>query len=100
MLPTKACKNDVNGYGLNTDYWLEGTQPTESCNMHRAVTICKKSKQVATNDCKSTDVVGMIYIPEGHPLRFAEDLDDVTTYFIGASISEDSTSLGYCTRCG
>jgi len=99
MLPTKACKNDVNGYGLNTDYWLEGTQPTDTCNMHRAVTVCKKSKKVATSDCKSTAVVGMIYIPEGHPLRYAEELEDITGYFIGASISEDSTSLGYCTRC-
>lgn len=99
MLPTKACKNDVNGYGLNTDYWLDGTQPTETCNMHRAVTICKKSKKVATSDCKSTTVVGMIYIPEGHPLRFAEELEDINGYFIGASIDEDSTTLGYCTRC-
>ena len=99
MLPTKACKNDVNGYGLNTDYWLDGTQPTEYCNMHRAVTVCTRSKKVATDDCRSTRVVGMIYIPEGHPLRYAEDLDDVTQYFIGASIDENSTSLGYCTRC-
>ena len=98
--PTKACKNDVNDYELITDYWLSGTQPTEYCNMHRAVTICKKSKRIATSSCRSTEVVGMIYIPEGHPLRYAEDLDDVTEYFIGASIDENSTSLGYCTRCG
>ena len=44
-------------------------------------------------------VVGMIYIPEGHPLRYAEDLSDVTKYFIGASIDEESASLGYCTTC-
>lgn len=100
MLPTDACKHDVNGYGLNTDYWLQGTEPTEYCNMHRAVTVCKKSKKVATSSCKSTMVVGMIYIPEGHPLRYAESLDDVTKYFIGASIDENSTSLGYCTKCG
>lgn len=100
MLPTKACINDVNGYGVNTDYWLNGTQPTEYCNMHRAVTVCTRSKRVATDRCKSTFVVGMIYIPEGHPLRYAESLDDVTKFFIGASISEESTSLGYCTTCG
>ncbi len=100
MLPTKACYNDVNGYGVNNDYWLEGTQPTEYCNMHRAVTVCKKSKKVANSRCRSTAVVGMIYIPEGHPLRYAEELDDVTKYFIGASIDENSTSLGYCTKCG
>lgn len=99
MLPTKACQNDVNGYGLNTDYWLNGTQPKEYCNMHRAVQICWKSKKVASDRCKSTGVVGMIYIPEGHPLRYAEELKDVTKYFIGASIDEASSSLGYCTKC-
>lgn len=99
MLPTKACANDVNGYGLNTDYWLDGTQPTEYCNMHRAVKVCLKSKKVATDRCKSTTVVGMIYIPEGHPLRYAEELKDVTQYFTGASIDENSSSLGYCTSC-
>lgn len=100
MVPTSACKNDANGYDTNTDYYLEGTQPTEKCNMHRAVTVCRKSKKVATKNCSDTKVFGMIYIPEGHPLRMAEDLDDVTQYFIGASTNEASTSLSRCTRCG
>lgn len=100
MLPTSACRHDANGYGTNTDYFLNGTQPTEPCNMHRAVTVCLRSKKVATSACKSTSVFGMIYIPEGHPLRYAEDLSDVTQYFVGASINENSTSLEYCTTCG
>lgn len=97
MLPTSACRNDVNGFGTNTDYFLQGTEPTATCNMHRAVTICGYSRQVATSDCHNTRVFGIIYIPEGHPLRQAESLDDVTKYFIGASTNESSTSLGRCT---
>ena len=68
--------------------------------MHRAVTICSRSHKVATSACSSTFVAGLIYIPEGHPLRYAEDLSDVTKYFIGASTDEGSTSLGYCNVCG
>ena len=97
MLPTSACRNDVNHYGTNTDYYLSGTQPTAHCNMHRAVTVCNYSHQVAAPGCHNTDVYGMIYIPEGHPLRYAHDLSDVTPYFIGASTNENSTSLGRCT---
>lgn len=97
MLPTSACRNDVNHYGTNTDYYLNGTQPTAHCNMHRAVTVCNRSHQVAAPGCHDTDVYGMIYIPEGHPLRMAHDLSDITSYFIGASTNENSTSLGKCT---
>jgi hypothetical protein len=39
----------------------------------------------------------MIYIPEGHPLRYAKELEQVTDYFIGASTTEDGSSLGRCT---
>ena len=99
MLPTSACRHDANGHTTNTDWFLNGTQPTQYCNMHRAVTICRKTKLVATSKCSSTFVAGLIYIPEGHPLRYAEDLSDVTAYFIGASIDENSTSLGVCTSC-
>ena len=83
----------------NIDWYLDGTQPTAKCNMHRAVTICSRSHSVATSNCSSTFVAGLIYIPEGHPLRYAQNLEDVTEYFIGASIDENSTSLGYCTTC-
>ena len=100
MLPTEACRRDANGHTTNTDYYLDGTQPTQYCNMHREVRICSRSYRVATSNCSSTFTAGLIYIPEGHPLRYAEDLEDVTAYFTGASIEEGSTSLGYCTVCG
>lgn len=100
MLPTSACRHDANGHTTNVDWFLDGTQPTAYCNMHRAVTICSRSHKVATSACSSTFVAGLIYIPEGHPLRYAENLSDVTKYFIGASTDEGSTSLGYCNVCG
>lgn len=97
MLPTSACRNDVNDYGTTTDYYLSGTEPTAYCNMHRAVTICGYSHLVASSSCHNTRVFGMIFIPQGHPLRYAKSLDDVTNYFTGASTNESSTSLSRCT---
>lgn len=99
MLPTSACKNDVNGYDLITDYYTEESIPTVYCNMHRAVTLCKRSGMVANGKCKNTAVVGIIYIPEGHPLRNASDMDVVQASFYGASTSEYSAGIGKCTQC-
>ena len=99
MLPTSACENDVNGYALNTDYYTADTLPTTYCNMHRAVTLCRVSGMVASDYCRNTVVVGIIYIPEGHPLRYASDMDVVQSYFHGASTSEYSVGLGVCTTC-
>ena len=92
-----GCTHDVNGYGTNTDYYLEGTQPTMPCNMHRQVRVCLTSRKIANARCRNTRTVAMIYIPEGHPLRNAEDIDQVTEYFIGASAAEEGSSLGVCT---
>ena len=68
--------------------------------MHRAVTVCRRSGLVATDDCRSKSVVGIIYIPEGHPLRNASDMDVVQNYFYGSSTSEYSAGIGYCMQCG
>ena len=97
MLPTAACKHDVNGYDCITDYYLDGTQPTEYCNMHRAVKLCTSTKRRATSNCP-TSTYGVIYVPEGHPLREAESISDIQEYFRGASYDENSTSLSYCNK--
>ena len=100
MLPTTACANDVNGYAPITDYYDADHLPSATCNMHRAVTLCRRSGLVASNRCRSTVVAGIIYIPEGHPLRYASDMDVVQSYFYGASTSELSAGVGVCTQCG
>ena len=96
MLPNGTCEYDANGYTTNTDYYLQGTQPTQKCNMHRLVRICMTSKKIANSRCPNYRMVSMIYIPEGHPLRKAEELEQVTEYFAGASTTEDGSSLGRC----
>ena len=100
MLPTSACRNDANGYSVITDYYLAGTEPSVPCNMHRAVTFCNRSGRLATSHCSSTVVRGVIYIPAGHPLRMADDMDVVRQYFYAASVNEDAPGVGYCTSCG
>ena len=98
MVPTDACRNDINGYGTNTDYFLSGTEPILPCNMHRMVRLCTVSKRVPTAYCGSTSYYGVIYLPEGHPLR-AGISTVVQEYFTGASTGVDTASIGVCTVC-
>lgn len=98
MKPTAACKNDVNDYGTTTDYYLKGTEPTQSCNMHRTIKLCTKSKKAPSKYCKSTATYGTIYLPEGHPLRYC-DITEVRKWFRGASTDKGSASIGQCTTC-
>lgn len=100
MKPTKACENDANDYEITRDYYLAGTEPSISCNMHRAVTICSKSKKRATSSCTSKKTLGVIYVPQGHPLRMAENLEDIHEYFRGASYDEEYSNIGRCKSCG
>jgi penicillin-binding protein 1A len=98
MKPTAACKNDVNDYGITTDFYLRGTEPTESCNMHRTIRLCKKSKKAPSANCKSVGTYGTIYLPEGHPLRYC-DIKEVREYFKGASTDKGNASFGVCSSC-
>ena len=100
MKPTSACRNDANGYKVTKDYYLNGTQPTVSCNMHRNVALCTRSNKRASGSCSSVKSYGVIYIPQGHPLRQAENISQVQQYFKGASTSSSLSSFGTCTSCG
>ncbi|NLG26068.1 MAG: hypothetical protein GX558_11980 [Clostridiales bacterium] len=98
MLPTKACANDANGYKLITDYYASGTEPTKSCNMHRAVRLCTKSMKAPSSACTSIKTFGTVYIPEGHPLR-NDSAEAVRAFFAGATTSKSKTAVGTCTTC-
>ena len=96
MRPTNACRNDNKGYRPTTDYYLNGTQPTVNCNMHIMVTLCTRSNRRATAACSSTRTVGVIYIPDGHPLRMAQSLGDVQHYFPYATAQNPYPQCNTC----
>ena len=98
MKPTAACKNDVNEYGITTDFYVKGTEPTASCNMHRTIRLCKKSKMLPGPNCTSVGTYGTIYLPEGHPLRYSE-IKAVRKYFRGASADKGNAAFSTCNKC-
>ncbi|MBR3504839.1 MAG: transglycosylase domain-containing protein [Clostridia bacterium] len=98
MAPTDACRQDINNYPTNTDYFASGTEPVLACNMHRMVRLCTISKRLPTSSCRSTAYYGVIYLPEGHPLRSGVSTV-VQEYFPGASTAKDAASMSTCTVC-
>ena len=68
QLATDACRNDAMGYGTVTDYWAEGTQPTQYCQMHTEQMVCPDSGMIASPYCPYPERKGVVVIPYGHPL--------------------------------
>ena len=71
------CEHDQAGYGLTTELFIRGTEPTQVCDEHIEVTYCKESgllaNQYCTEDCKVTKVA-VILDPESEYLKLTEQI--------------------------
>lgn len=61
-----VCTNDPRGNAAYTEYFAEGTQPTEYCDHHILMNICADSGQLAGPNCPNTYPTG-VYIIGGTP---------------------------------
>lgn len=48
-----VCSNDPRGSQVYEEYFVSGTEPTESCDLHVAVSVCSKTGLLATSTCPS-----------------------------------------------
>jgi penicillin-binding protein 1A len=55
-LATDACEHDALGLTPTTDWFLNGTVPTETCDMHIDADICNASGKLATEYCPSYQI--------------------------------------------
>ncbi len=99
QLATSACRNDSMGYGVVTDYWASGTEPTVYCQMHTTQRICLDSGMAASAYCTNTADRGVIYIPYGHPLYqfLGTKYEDVLAEYLGQSAVNASTTCTWHT---
>ena len=95
LLATDACYHDADGYQVQSDYWLNGTQPTHYCNMHQSITVCADTGARPTEYCPNVTTTARIYVPEGHPLRKAAR-DVVEQYFSGITGDAALNQLPLC----
>ena len=97
QLATEACRNDAMGYGVVTDWWAKGTEPTVSCQMHTSQTVCADTGMLASPYCPNPVQRGVVTIPSGHPLYNLlanPQYQDVIRQYLGDAAA---TSNMYCT---
>ena len=56
------CDRDPRGSTIRTEYFAKGTVPTEECDVHVKVTLCKESKEPASKYCPDYDLVSYVYL--------------------------------------
>ena len=87
QLATEACQNDSMGYGVVTDYWAEGTQPTQYCSMHQVQNVCAESGMPASPYCPYVVQKGVVALQAGQPLSsfLGTEYQNVLEEYLGLS---------------
>ncbi|MBN2220559.1 MAG: PBP1A family penicillin-binding protein [Vallitaleaceae bacterium] len=62
------CSSDPRGSTVRTEYFAQGSAPTETCDIHKEVLICTSSGLFATEYCPSSTVVSKVMIQRPIPL--------------------------------
>ena len=93
QLATEACMNDAMGYGVVTEYWKQGTQPTQYCQMHTIQTVCAETGMPASPYCPYTVQKGVVTIPAGHWLSqfLGTEYQNVLEDYLGLSTDNGGT---------
>ena len=87
QLATDACRNDSMGYGVVTDYWADGTQPTQYCQMHQTQNVCAESGMPASPYCPYVVQKGVVVLQAGQPLSsfLGTEYQSVLEEYLGLS---------------
>ncbi len=56
------CNHDPRGSMVYTEYFVKGSEPTESCDNHIKITVCKDSGALATENCPAESLEEHVYI--------------------------------------
>ena len=82
-----VCTNDPRGNCAYTEYFAEGTEPTEYCDHHIVANICSETGQLAGPNCPSTYASG-IYVIGGTP-----DVTEDAPYLLNESMLQNACQL-------
>lgn len=66
-LAGSLCSSDSRGT-IRTEYFAEGTQPTDYCNVHKSVSVCKDSHMSPSQYCPASSIITSVGIvrPEAY----------------------------------
>ena len=66
-LPTELCSHDPRGHRIRREYFIKGTQPTESCDVHVEDFIDISTGLLATEYCPEELVERQVFIKRREP---------------------------------
>ena len=61
-LPTELCTHDQRGSQVITEYFVPGTQPTETCDVHVKVEVCTASNMLKSPFCPGNLIEERVFI--------------------------------------
>ncbi len=76
MLPTDLCASDPRGGRVITELFVSGTQPTEYCDVHSALTVCTVSGMRPTEFCPTTTIGTKVGIVKKDPYNGTANIKD------------------------
>ena len=92
QLATEACRRDEQ-YGVVTDWWAKGREPTVSCQMHTVQTVCSETGMLASSYCPNPVQRSVVTIPSGHPLyNLLGQYSDVIEQYLGSAAAYSNTT--------
>jgi len=84
-----VCNSDPRGSMVRTEYFAEGSVPTEYCDNHVKIAICKESGQIASEFCPQGNVVEQVFISRTNAGRSSAENED------GSRIIGNSDDVNY-----
>lgn len=103
MSPTDACESDARGDRVEVGRFWKGDAPTEDCNLHSYVTVCRESGLVASDRCRWTSTVSKLDLTRRFPMDFSPEIEDADACFTGdndpvgsGDVTVSGGSLGVC----
>lgn len=87
-----VCDCDPRGSMITTEYFVKGTEPTETCDTHIQVMVCKDSGALATDGCPAESLQPYTYINRASiPTKVSPDAQTATNP--DGTPSEDATLI-------
>lgn len=81
------CDSDPRGSQIIKEYFEDGTVPTEVCDVHIQVTMCKDSNKIATDSCPPESRFKAVYIKKD--LSLIPNIDQYIVTDLGYVITPD-----------
>lgn len=103
--PTDACEGDSRGSRVEVGRFWKGDEPTDECDLHKYVTICRDSGLIASDRCRRTTTVSRLDLTRMFPMDFSPEIEDAEYCFTGdnepvgsGDVTVSGGSMGVCHR--